>query len=99
MKKRLKLKSRFNLGVFAMMIRYNVILHVRYINGKKDRIKLYKYQSKEEAERASEEITSIIGRCMENIDGNERIYLNAVCGCALNAERIDMVYLKIKRCI
>lgn len=82
-----------------MKIRYSVTLHVRYINGKKDRIKLYKYQSKEEAERASEEITSIIGRCMENIDGNERIYLNAVSGCALNAERIDMVCLKIKRCI
>ena len=82
-----------------MKIGYRVTLHVRYINGKKDRIKLYKYQSKEEAERASEEIAYIIGKCMENIDGNERIYLNAVSGCALNAERIDMVYLKIKRCI
>lgn len=82
-----------------MKIRYSVTLHVRYINGKKDRIKLYKYQSKEEAEGASEEITYIIGRCMENIDGNERIYVNVVFGCALNAERIDMVCLKIKRCI
>lgn len=82
-----------------MKIRYSVTLHVRYINGKKDRIKLYKYQSKEEAEGASEEITYIIGKCMENIDGNDGIYLNVVFGCALNAERIDMVCLKIKRCI